>query len=315
MQTNDDKITLPRDLFDKLNLSADEEVEVEVADRSRDSFVVRAVSPDKRPDYAAHWFLVPTALASVIFFIAMLIARPHVIPMTGNLSIATGLLVIGTSSALITFVTAYIGKRKALYRTMHQNVYWRTFPTILASLAMILLLSISAIFWFVGQIFHGLAFDSFTSALIFALFTAILNYFVIFIVDTFNIEMLVNFLILTIIAGVVASMATNGNKFWWQRNFSLLGTSASKSAWQFNLTLVISAALFLALVDYIFVSLTDKYGRNWRHIILRVLLSGSALSIAAVGLIPNQGWGHFWHDQVAMLIVYFMGAAILGIRF
>ncbi len=49
------------------------------------------------------------------------------------------------------------------------------------------------------------------------------------------------------------------------KEFSLLGTQASRSSWQFNLTLIVSAALFAALIDYIFVSLRQKAGSHYRQ--------------------------------------------------
>jgi hypothetical protein len=172
-----------------------------------------------------------------------------------------------------------------------------------------------ALFWFFDQIFHGAQFDIFTSTFIYAAFSGILNYFIISIVDSFSIEMLVNMLILVVIGGLVASMATNGNLYWWKRNFSLLGTPESHASFQFNLTLIVSGALFLALIDYIFVALAQKFQRNWRHIVLRILLTLTAFCIAGVGLVPNTGaMGHFWHDQIAMFIVYFMGLTVLSIR-
>lgn len=311
----EEKIKLPRELYEKLDLDGSEEVEV--VDTAKDSFTVRALNNKRGRDYAPRWFFLPTVISTVVFVIIVCLLHPHVIPLSGsNQSIATGMLIISNIAAFITFVLAYLARRHELYRSVSRKIYWRTFPVIIISYVIIASLGIVALFWFVDQIFHGVQFDRLTSIMIFALLTAIWNYFVIFLVDTFNITMLVNMLILVMSGGLITSMATNGNQYWWQRNFSLLGTSQSRANWQFNLTLVVSAALFASLIDYIFVSLQEKFGRNWRHTVLRVLLTLSAICIAGVGLIPNNGEGlaHFWHDQISMFIVYFMALAILGIR-
>ncbi|MDR0199778.1 MAG: DUF998 domain-containing protein [Streptococcaceae bacterium] len=314
-QSSDEEISLPKELYMRLDLDPGAE-EVEVTELSRDSFTIKARSQRHTSDYAPRWFLLPTVIATVIFLSVALILHPHVIPMSGNLSIATGSLVIANAAAFVTFILAYINHRKDLYHSMTPRIYWRTFPVVLASYLMVVSLAMVALYWFIDQIFHGVAFDIWTSTLIFAIFTGILCYFVIQLVETWSINMLTSLMILVVIGGLVSSMATNGNQYWWQRNFSLLGTRASHASLQFNLTLVISAALFLALVDYIFVSMAQKYGHNWRHTVLRLLMSGSALSIAGVGLVPNNGLGlaHFWHDQISMFIVYFMAFAILLIR-
>lgn len=313
-ESENEKIILPQALYEQLELTPDKD-KVEAITVAKDSFTLRAAHPKR--DVAPRWFLLPTLFAALIFTILVVILHPHVIPLSGSdISIATGTLVIANGTAFITFILSYLARRHELYHTMEPKIYWRTFPTVLAAYLIISSLAQVAFFWFIDQIFHGVAFDKMTSVIIFTLFAGVLNYLVIFFVDTFDIRMLVSMLIAVMVGGLVSSMATNGNQYWWQRNFSLLGTTKSHAGWQFNMTLVVSAALFIALIDYIFVSLADKYGHNWRHTVLRALLTLCALSIAGVGLIPNNGMGlaHFWHDQISMFIVYFMGFAILGIR-
>lgn len=199
---------------------------------------------------------------------------------------------------------------------MLPRVYWRTFPSVILSVFIIVTLGLVALFWFLNQLFYGLSFDVFTSMLIFAIFSGILNYLLIFAVDTFSIQMMINMLIMVSVGGLVASMAANNNQYWWQKNFSLLGTSESNTSLQFNMTLVVSAALMIALFDYIFVSIREKLGHRIRFMILQILLTLCAISIALVGLIPNNGDGlaHIMHDVAAQLIVLFMSLSILGIR-
>lgn len=307
------KIHLPQELYDKLDLSIDEEIEV--IDIAADSFTVRRLT-SKKSDYAPTWFIVPTIFATLIFIaLAFFFNHPHVIPLSGNESIATAVIVIANALAIFTFISAYFSRRKSFYRQMTKRIYWRTFVTVTVSILIIVTLALMALFWFLGQIFYGVNFGLFTSTLIFTIFSGILNYVMIFVVDTFSINMMVNMLLMVSVGGLVSSMATNGNQYWWQRNFSLLGTEASHSSWQFNLTLIVSAALFIALVDYIFVSIREKYGTHLRQTILQVLLTLCAFSIALVGLIPNNaGWMHIAHDVAAQLIVFFMALSILGIQ-
>ncbi len=308
------KISLPEELYEKLELG--DQDEIEVVDIAQDRFTIRAVG-GKKSEYAASWFLLPTLISTVIFFVAALILKhPHVIPLSGNESIASAIIVIANGVGIITFILAYLNKRKELYHMMTRKIYWRTFAAVVVSVILIVSLALSAAFWFINQIFYGVNFGLFTSTLIFGIFSGILNYVLIFIVDTFEISMLLNLLIFVAVGGLVSSMATNGNQYWWQRNFSVLGTESSNASLQFNLTLIISAALMIALFDYIFVSIREKYGRRVRHIILQSLLTLCAVCIALVGLIPNNGLGlaHLAHDIAAQLIVLFMGLSILGIR-
>lgn len=317
IMTAEKKIILPKELYSKLDLIKDSE-EVEVVEIAKDSFTIRAANVRNQCDYAPRWFLLPTVIVTIVFLIIALVMRYRTIPLTGDMSIGTAVDILANGTAFITFILAYVARRKKLYRHMTKKIYWRTFITVVVSELIISTLSLVALFWFFDQIFYGAGFDVVTSTIIFGVFAGILNYFIIFVVDNFSIEMLVNMLILVMVGGLIASMATNGNQYWWKRNFSILGTSQSNSSFQFNLTLIISGALFIALIDYIFVALADQVGRSWRHLTLRILLTLTALCIAGVGLIPNNvdytSHAHFWHDQIAILIVFFMGLAVLGIR-
>ncbi|RZI48314.1 AbrB/MazE/SpoVT family DNA-binding domain-containing protein [Lactococcus kimchii] len=307
------KIYLPKELYDRLQLKENEEIEV--IDLAEDSFTLRKINTEKS-DTAATWFIIPTLISVLIFFgFAFFFAHPDAIPLSGNQSLATAVITIANALGMLTFISAYFARRKTFYRQMTQRIYWRTFATVTVSVLLIVILATMGLFWFLGQIFYGVSFGLFTSTFLFAIFSGIINYVMIFVVDTFSINVMVNMLLVVSIGGFVSSMATNGNQYWWQRNFSLLGTQASDSSWQFNLTLIVSAALFAALVDYIFVSLRQKIGSHLRQNILQVLLTLCAVSIGLVGLIPNNsGWMHIAHDVVAQLIVLFMAISILGIR-
>ncbi|MEY8538671.1 DUF998 domain-containing protein [Lactococcus muris] len=307
------KILLPKELYEQLDLAR--EKEIEVVKNNKNSFTIRAKIPNKKED-AARVFLIPAAISTLLFFIVSQVMGLDQIYLSGTESISTGVLVIANAVALTSFITAFIKKRKELYHIMRPRVYWRTFLSVILSVFIIVTLALIALFWFLNQLFYGLSFDVLTSVLIFAIFSAILNYLLIFVVDTFSIQMMINMLIMVSVGGLVASMAANNNQYWWRKNFSLLGTSESNTSLQFNMTLVVSAALMIALFDYIFVLIREKLGKRLRFMVLQILLTLCAISIALVGLIPNNGTGlaHIMHDVAAQLIVFFMSLSILGIR-
>lgn len=94
------------------------------------------------------------------------------IKLSGTASISTGVLVIANTIALTSFIIAFIKKRKELYHTMLPRVYWRTFPSVILSVFIIVTLGLVALFWFLNQLFYGLSFDVFTSMLILQSFLA-----------------------------------------------------------------------------------------------------------------------------------------------
>jgi len=109
-------------------------------------------------------------------------------------------------------------------------------------------------------------------------------------------------------------MAVNNQKYWWQHNLSFLGTSNASSGWQFNATLIFSALLMVALIDYLFVSLNEFFAGSRRLILLRILLTLTAVNLGLVGVFPNNAASHDLHDQVASFLVFFIIALVVGVR-
>jgi hypothetical membrane protein len=117
--------------------------------------------------------------------------------------------------------------------------------------------------------------------------------------------LLTNILTFVIIGGVVGAMVTNRENQWWQHNFSFLGTSEATNRWQFNLTLVLSAILMIALIDYIFVNLQERYP-GMKLQILRWLLILIAVNLGGVGMFPYKegSLSAVIHNHVAANLVY-----------
>lgn len=184
------------------------------------------------------------------------------------------------------------------------------------SFAIILGLVIVGFFWFIGVIFEGASFDFFTASLIFFMFVSVINYLMIFFALSISPNLITTLLISVIVGGVLISMATNSQLQWWQINFSFLGTEKANYAWQFNLTLIISALLLVALLDYLFVPLQRKKEHYWQITSLKFLLNMAALSLAGVGVFPNNGKGqlHILHNHAANLLIYLIIVLIISIK-
>ncbi|WP_225352364.1 hypothetical protein [Lacticaseibacillus nasuensis] len=69
-----------------------------------------------------------------------------------------------------------------------------------------------------------------------------------------------------------------------------------------------------ALIDYLFVALQAQFPGSKRLLVLRLILSATALDFGAVGAIPNNAAGHVWHDRVSWLLVWFIISLIAGVR-
>ncbi len=129
-------------------------------------------------------------------------------------------------------------------------------------------------------------------------------------------KLLTNALIFVIIGGVITAMITNSDQQWWQYNFSFLGGIDAIDSWKFNLTLIFSGLLMIALVDYLFVILKRNLGSSKSLLILRILLILTAICLAGVGLFPynDDTFYQQMHNRVASYLVYLIIILIIGLK-
>lgn len=233
------------------------------------------------------------------------------IPLSGGVSVASFVIGLGLIAGLGLFAAFFIKTQRA---QTAPRIYWRNFPVIMGAFAVMLGLALVGGFWVLGQMFPGASFDRFTAALIFGLFTLLAGAFMVQAALTINATTLSNLLLVVIITGVVIAMATNNTRRWWQHNLSFLGTDMASQAWQFNVTLIMSALLFIALVDTLFVALEARYPRSWRLWTMRIMLTLIGLDLGFVGVFPNNAASHLLHDQAAGMLVFLVAGLIVGCR-
>ncbi|MHC5216340.1 DUF998 domain-containing protein [Enterococcus sp. LJL128] len=258
-------------------------------------------------------FILPTLLATLVFFLFFYFKEYKYVPLVGRLSIGELVSTVGVLTGIATLFFSFIGIKKGRIVSQAKNLYWRNFPAIVISFSIILFLGSLFLFKLLGYMFPGIAFDLFTSTLFFFLIMAMVNYLMIYIVMELSPMLLTNILTVVIVGGVLGAMLTNREKQWWQHNFSFLGTMEATSRWQFNLTLILSAVLMIALIDYLFVNLKQRYG-GLRLSILRWLLILTALNLGGVGAFPykEHSISAVIHNQVAANLVYLIIILIIG---
>ncbi|WP_054660202.1 hypothetical protein [Secundilactobacillus kimchicus] len=78
-------------------------------------------------------------------------------------------------------------------------------------------------FWLLSSIFAGAAFDRLTATILVFVFEVIVNYVMILAAFSMSPSALVRLFTALIAGGVLISMAANGQRRWWQHNFSFFG--------------------------------------------------------------------------------------------
>lgn len=307
-------ITLPEQIVDEFHLSEAVEVKMCVADQHI------LIAPEKevinRQSVSLRWFWLPTLCASILFLCYLFIEQRTQISLVGPRSIVNLLLIFGVSSGVISFCVSYIQGKKNVEVSQSKAIFWRHFPAIVLSYMTILVFLVLVFFKVVGLMFMGATFDRYTATLLFFIFAGLMNYFMIYSALIVTPSKLMNILIMVILGGVIWAMITNRDHLWWQFNFSFLGTIEAKRRWQFNITLIFSALLMVALVDSLFVELRQVIPHSKRVTVLRILLTLTALDLGAVGLFPYTTTGPFQgvHNQVAAYLIYLMILLMGGIK-
>ena len=305
------KISVPDELVKKYDLHNDDDFKITA--RNGEIRLKKKNHDSNKRQFNVVWILIASILTSVAFWIFINAVHLRQVPLVGTNSIASGLIVFGGLSGMILFSAYFISNRKKITVAYSAKTFWRTFPVIVISFVLILSLALMGIAWGLSRLFTGITFGHVVAMMLFFVFVTAINYIMVRIGLAVNYGMLTTIMILVITSGAVMSMASNGRN-WWQHNLSFLGTKHANNSWQFNLTLVFSSLLMVALVDYIFVSLRAVVKNTWRTITLRIILTVTALDVGAVGLFPNNANFHVLHDKVAGYLVYLIIILIIGIR-
>lgn len=305
------KISVPDELVKKYDLHNDDDFKITA--RNGEIRLKKKNHDSNKRQFNVIWILIASILTSIAFWIFINAMHLHQVPLVGTNSIASGLIVFGGLSGMILFSAYFISNRKKITVAYSAKTFWRTFPVIVISFVLILSLALMGIAWGLSRLFTGITFGHVVAMMLFFVFVTAINYIMVRIGLAVNYGMLTTIMILVITSGAVMSMASNGRN-WWQHNLSFLGTKHANNSWQFNLTLVFSSLLMVALVDYIFVSLRAVVKNTWRTITLRIILTVTALDVGAVGVFPNNANFHILHDKVAGYLVYLIIILIVGIR-
>lgn len=303
-------ISLPQDILEAMKITEDDQLVLKVTE---DGGIL------SKKEIKKYGLEIPTL--AVVFLISLLtffftFHKYKLIPLTGQLSIATLIIVVGVLTGMTNFTRYFIKYKKSKESMISKGIYWRNFPTVFLSYSVLLILVLLMVFRVLGQLFVGASFDIYTSTVIGTLFVLVVNMGMINIAKSLTPSLLIRSLIAIILGGVTIAMITNKDQQWWLHNLSFLGTPEASNAWQFNLTLMLSALLMGALIDYLFVLLFEKLGKTKRLITFKVLLILMAICLGGVGFFPynESPFSQQMHNRSAGYLVYLFIIMIVALR-
>ncbi|KRN24478.1 hypothetical protein [Lacticaseibacillus camelliae] len=307
------KVTVPAGVYAQLHGDLDTPMQLTI---KNDRIVIQPAPADRLRSgrQAFIWPLVVSLISTVVIFLYWLHLGVRVIPMTGDVSVASFTIGFGVVTGIGLFAGFFVQSRNDPDNRFSKAVYWRNFPVIMLAFAIILGMALLGTFWVLGQLFPGATFDPFTAVLQVLIFLILANVFMVQMALRINASTLSTLLTIVIVSGAVISMASNGSRQWWQYNLSFLGTKLASNAWQFNLTLVMTALVMISLIDYLFVQLNAQHRKSWRLTTLRTLLTLAAIDLGCIGIFPNNAQFHLLHDQISWMLVTIVLIIIIGLR-
>lgn len=249
--------------------------------------------------------LVITAIVALLVFFGVFF-RYKQIPLTGDQSIATVVILLGALTGMTNFTYLFVKNKKSDEKRMIKGIRWRNFPTVFISYLTLMVLSSLLAFKILGELFLGASFDIYTSTVLGTMFVMVINLALIYAVQTLTPVSMIKSLTAIIIGGVTVAMMTNKEYQWWMHNFSFLGTPEARSSWRFNLTLLLSAFLMAALIDYLFVLLYEKLGKTKNLVVFKFILILTAVCLGGVGFFPydESPFNQRMHNRSAQYLVY-----------
>lgn len=188
---------------------------------------------------------------------------PHQgVPISGRHSIGIVVTVASTLLALVLFA-AYTNQEIAQKQIVRKR--WTRYGNVLIislAFAIIALVTALVMSFTAAGAFKGLTFDHWTAAAITAALVAAIAYVLMTLAQNFSITYGVYALLFVMGGGMTASMVTNQTTDWWRANISNLGTDISTHQTLFNLTLILSGFLILALTSGVFGLHRDWYQQH-----------------------------------------------------
>lgn len=130
-----------------------------------------------------------------------------------------------------------------------------------------------------------------------------------------EVDNLAGLLMIFIVSGSLASMATAGDTDWWQHHLSALGAGKTLSSYTFNLTMVVGGVIVALLADMIAdmfsgIQKVSKHEKAIRSNVIRLAFFIAGLGMVGVGFITIAE-NRIIHDISANMMSVSMGVVVV----
>lgn len=222
-------------------------------------------------------------------------------PLFGANSVGQVAAAVGSVSAILSFPAAYwpsiTGENGRL--PLHAPRLSRTkriFDTVGLALGhgAIILLAILTLFTMMQSAFDGVKLDVLAGSICVGVAAAVSAYFSYLSGANVSSNSLATVFVVFFVSGGVASMLAASDSRWFDMNLSALGIADGVAGITFNLTVVLSGVIMIALADYLVNDMDTVFRRRphyrpWRTRVIRWSFLGIGVSLVIIGLVSvNQ---------------------------
>ena len=238
-----------------------------------------------------------------------------------------GLVSIGTTSIILSTLAGFVAyfyvtnqllpqrKQASLAQRLYRVVNLLSLSFIHAAIVFLL---VTVAFFVVSEAFVGATIDKYASSVIVAATVGLSGYVLYLVAYHRNAMMVSSALAIFLVTGVLTSMITTQDPYWWQYHLSSLGTGGGVAPYAFNLTLIIGGAVVSCIADLIaddFAKLGsyDAKYRRAKATAIRTLLVLIGIFLAGVGLFPVDKMLTLHNISASGMVVLFL-ILIIGLK-
>lgn len=250
--------------------------------------------------------------AAVGLIIGLIFVPASGITLSGEHSIANLAALSVTILGIPLFVFGY---RRSIRKSRRRTQRHRSRPlrsvlntsALTLTAALVSFLLIQAVFVLLQLAFVDLKLQQSSAYVVMAIVIGIASYVLFTLASTVTTRTVSVLLTLFLTSGVLSSMLTTQDPYWWQLNFSSLGVGNAYSSAAFNITIALSGLVVTTMADYLTRDLYDiavaaeLSSPTTRVRAVRILLMVVGIAFMLVGLFPV--------DEV--LIIHNIGAQLL----
>lgn len=259
-------------------------------------------------------------ISLVLSVVLFLVAEQGGVRIFGAGSLGTVAIMLATIAAAIGYF--YAANQTQIEKIGRVHMTWKTYLGT-ASLAFvhaaITMLLTAIVFFIVSDAFTGLVLDGYISSVLVATTVAVTSYIVYLVGVGVSTVMIANALAVFLVAGVLVSMITADDPYWWTQHLSSLGAGSGVSAFAFEMTLVMGGAVVACLAGYLSrdfqrLQSLDALFTDTKIRTVQTLLALIGLFLAFVGYFPYDTYPAIHDNSASGMVVLFL-ALILGLRF